>query len=227
MSPVQWIQGGLAAGGVLAVPIAFAGGVVMGLNPCCVALYPAAAASCCAGACHEPQRPALSRALLFVLGTASAMTILGTIAALAGESMSGLGGWVPYAVAVVPIVMGIALLGGFRVRLPTKVTGWTSNGLTGAFLTGLLLSLVISPCGTPVLAAILSFAAYRGSPAFGALLLFAYGVGNGLPLLIVGTAAGEATKRLQRLGWTQWVNRGAGVAMLGLGAYLLVAAARG
>jgi cytochrome c biogenesis protein CcdA len=143
-----------------------------------------------------------------------AMTILGTIAALAGETMDGLGGWVPYAVAVVPILMGLALLGGFRIRMPKQVTGWTQNGLPGAFLTGLLLSLVISPCGTPVLAAILSFAAYKGSPAFGALLLFAYGIGNGLPLLIVGTAAGEATRRLQRFGWTQWVNRGAGVAML-------------
>ena len=216
----------MSSGGLFAFPVAFLGGVLMGLNPCCIAMYPAAAASCCAGACHEPQRPALSRALLFVLGTASAMTILGMIAAIAGKTMSGLGGWVPYVVALVPMVMGVALLGGFRVRLPKRISGWTGNGLTGAFLTGLLLSLVISPCGTPVLAAILSFAAYKGSPAFGALMLFAYGLGNGLPLLIVGTAAGEATKRLQRFGWTQWLNRCAGVAMLGLGAYLLIAAIR-
>lgn len=38
--------------------------------------------------------------------------------------------------------------------------------------------------------------AVKGSIVFGALLLFAYGIGNGLPLLVVGTAAGEATKRL-------------------------------
>lgn len=46
------------------------------------------------------------------------------------------------------------------------------------------------------------------------------------PLLLVGTAAGEATKRSQGLEWTRWVSGGAGVAMLGLGAYLLLAAAR-
>lgn len=225
MDPGLWVEQGLAAGGAIAVPLAFVGGVVMGLNPCCLVLYPAAAASCCAGVCHEPRRPALSHALLFVLGTATAMTILGMSAAFAGQTMGAFGGWVPFVVAVVPTIMGIALLGGFRIRTPIA-TGWTQQGRAGAFLTGLLLSLVISPCGTPALAVILSFAAYKGSPAFGALLLFAYGIGNGLPLLIVGTAAGEATKRLQRLGWTQWVNRGAGVGMLGLGVYLFFVALR-
>lgn len=198
----------------------------MGLNPCCIALYPAAAASCCAVSTAEPQKPALSRALLFVLGTAIAMTTLGIVAAVAGDSMSGLGGWAAYAMAAVPIVMGLQLLGVIRLPMPKGVRSWGGRGLAGAFFSGLVFSLIISPCGTPALAAILSVAAFKGSVVFGALLLFAYGVGNGLPLLVVGTAAGEATKRLQRLGWAQWINRAAGVAMVALGSYLVLVTVR-
>ena len=227
MNPSQWIQEGLAGGGLLALPVALVAGVAMGLNPCCVALYPAAAATCCATSCDEPQKPALSRAVLFVLGTAVAMTILGIVAALAGDTMSGLGGWVAYVVGAVPIVMGLQLLGLFKLPMPRVLRTWGGRGLAGAFFTGMVFSLVLSPCGTPALAAILSVAAFKGSVAFGGLLLFAYGVGNGLPLLVVGTAAGEATKRLQRLGWAQWLNRGAGVAMVLLGVYLVISAARG
>ena len=226
MIPSQWIQDGLSGGGIVALPVALVAGAAMGLNPCCIALYPAAAASCCAGGCAEPQKPALSRALLFVLGTAVAMTSLGVVAALAGDSMSGLGGWAAYAMAAVPVVMGLQLLGVIRLPMPKALRSWGGRGLAGAFFTGLVFSLVISPCGTPALAAILSVAAFKGSVIFGALLLFAYGIGNGLPLLVVGTAAGEATKRLQRLGWAQWINRAAGVAMLALGGYLVFAASR-
>jgi hypothetical protein len=50
-------------------------------------------------------------------------------------------------------------------------------------------------------------------------LLVAYGMGNRIPLLIVGATAGEAVKRLQRFGWTVWVERAAGLAVLGIGAY--------
>lgn len=225
MSPLHWIQAGLSGGGVVALPVSLLAGVVMGLNPCCIPLYPAAAASCCASGCAEPQKRSLSRALLFVLGTAVAMTALGVAAALAGESISSLGGWAAYVVAAVPILMGLQLLGVVRLPMPRAVGSWEGRGLASAFFTGLVFSLLISPCGTPALAAILSVAAFKGNVAFGALLLFAYGIGNGLPLLVVGTAAGEVTKRLQRFGWTRWINRGAGAAMLLLGSYLVLSAA--
>ena len=160
---LPWVQATLAEGGLFAIPAALLAGSVMGLNPCCLALYPAAAASCCAGTCDAPERPVLSRAAMFVLGTAIAMTILGTVAALAGETLAGLGGWVPFVVAAVPIVMGALLLAGVRIPTPRALRAF-HGGMGGAFFTGLLLSLVISPCGTPALAAILSFAAYKGSP---------------------------------------------------------------
>lgn len=37
----------LAAGNMVALPLALLGGLVAGMNPCCLALYPAAAVACC------------------------------------------------------------------------------------------------------------------------------------------------------------------------------------
>lgn len=88
-------------------------------------------------------------------------------------------------------------------------------------MTGVFLSLVIGSCGTPVLAAILSCAAYRGSILFGALLLFVYGVGNGVPLLLAGTSAGTLAARLSSSAHV-WIDRIAGALLVGLGFYLLV-----
>jgi hypothetical protein len=49
--------------------------------------------------------------------------------------------------------------------------------------------------------------------AYGATLLFAYGLGVGLPILVLGTAAGSLAARLDKLGWRVWVERGAGAAL--------------
>ena len=51
----------LSAGGILALPIALLGGLVSALNPCCLALYPAAAATCCGVRESAAQSPQLGR----------------------------------------------------------------------------------------------------------------------------------------------------------------------
>ena len=71
---------------------------------------------------------------------------------------------VRYALALIPIVMGLNLLGIINIKAP-GLQKWrpVRAGTLGAFLTGLLFSLVILPCATPVLASILSYATGRGN----------------------------------------------------------------
>ena len=221
MTPlVESLRAAAASGGLVAVPLALAGGVVAGLNPCCFPLYPAAAATCCAGRCDTPAA-GVRNSGAFVAGIATATALLGVAAAVAGRALSGLGGWAPYLIAVVPIVMGLHLLGWVTIPLPSFSGTVRAGGILGAFATGLLLSLVIAPCGTPVLASVLSFAAYKQSLVYGAALLFAYGIGVGLPILLLGTAASELARRLDRLGWRVWVDRLSGAALVVMGFYLL------
>ncbi len=217
---VDAIRSAASSGAVVAVPLAFAGGLLAGLNPCCIPLYPAAAATCCAGRCAGSSG-AVRNAGAFVAGVATATAVLGILAALAGRALTGLGGWAPVLVAVVPLGMGLHLLGWLKVPLPTSSTTVRVGGALGAFASGLLLSLVLAPCGTPVLASVLSFVAYKQDLAYGGAVLFAYGLGLGLPMLALGAAASRLAERFDRLGWRAWVDRATGGALLALGLYLL------
>ncbi len=217
---LESLRAAASAGGLVAVPLAFAGGILAGLNPCCFPLYPAAAATCCAGRCDDPNGAVKSSAA-FVAGVSTSTAVLGILAALAGRALTGVSGWTSYLIALVPLVMGLHLLGWLKVPLPTFNAKVKGTSILGSFASGLLLSLVLAPCGTPVLASVLSFAAYKQSIAYGGTLLLAYGLGVGLPILVLGTAAGSLARRFDRLGWRARVDRGAGVALLALGFYLL------
>lgn len=217
------LRAALAGGSLVALPLAFVGGLVAGFNPCCMPLYPAAAATCCAR-CEETQAPVVKRAGAFVLGVALSTAALGVIAALAGKAMTGLGGWVSYVIAVVPLVMGMWILGWLKMPRLFRVPALRPTGVLGALVAGLLMSLVFAPCATPILASVLSYAAYKGSVPYGAALLLVYGIGAGIPILLVGTAAGGLAARLEARGWRPWVDRAAGTLLLGMGFYLLVVA---
>lgn len=209
----------LGDGGVVALPAALVAGVVAGLSPCCVAMYPAAAATCCAArTCEAPARRSLSAraALAFALGLAVATTILGVVAAAGGERLRALGGVLAYIVAIVFLAAGAQLLGWVRVPMPR-----VAPVRTGAFGAGLLLALVVAPCGTPLLASILSYAAYQGSLGYGAVLLFAYGIGLAVPVLVLGLSADRFARWLDGAGWRRWVDRVTGCVLVVLGLYVL------
>lgn len=218
----------LSHGSVLALPLAFVAGAVAGLNPCCVALYPAAAAMYCGtsstDACYRTsvtiKGQGLRNPIAFVVGVAAATTMLGVIAALAGRVMGQLGSGVRYAVACVPLIMGLHLLGWLRLPINSFPHRVAPNGWAGAFGGGFLLSLALTPCGTPVLASVLSYVAYKGSVIDGVTLLFLYGIGSGLPMVLVGAMAGQLTTRLEKAGYGLWAERISGTALLALGLFL-------
>lgn len=208
----------LAQGRWLALPIALAGGVITSLNPCCIPFYPAAAAACCA---TREEKRGFSVTAAFVAGTASATSILGVMAALAGKTLTSWTGWAAYLIALIPLIAGAHFLGLLRIPMPTLKKNLSLRGLGGAFIGGLLLSCLIAPCGTPILAAILAWAAMKGSAVYGGLLLFVYGVGIGAPLLLLGAFVNRLAERLDRRGYRIWIDRFTGTALLGVGFYLI------
>ena len=207
----------LSAGNLAALPLALMGGLLAGMNPCCLALYPAAAGACCTFKEQTIKRP-LGNALAFVFGVAIAVAALGVLAAYIGR-VAVIAMPVKYAIAFLPILMGVFRLGW--VRLPLMTAKAFRPGVGGAFGTGLLLSLVIGPCGTPVLASVLSFAAYKQSFIYGGLLLLLYGIGSGLPVMLVGTAAGGILRRLDCSRFGSWIDPVVGGLLILLGFYLL------
>lgn len=216
------LEGALTSGGIVALPAALFGGMLAGLNPCCVPMYPAAAATCCAVqdcAMPDERRRSFTAAVAFALGVAVATTILGIIAAAAGARLTALGRWPTYVVACIPLVAGMHFLGLIHLRAPRLPVVGSRTG--GAFLAGLLLSLVIAPCGTALLASILSYAAYRGSIVYGGALLFVYGIGLSLPIVALGFTSTRLAARLERSGLRVVIDRGMGVLLVAFGFYLL------
>ena len=211
-----------ANGSLLAVPAVLLGGLMAGFNPCCLAMYPAATASCCA-TCNTKTsaKNALNHSLMFVLGAAVATSLLGVGAAVLGRVMGQFGSPFRYAIAAIPLMIGLHLLGWFRLPLHAVPAKVLQPGLASAFATGFLLSLAISPCGTPVLAAVLSYVALKGSIAFGALLLFIYGVGAAAPVIVLGTVSGSFAHRLTAVGHQHWVDRVSGIILILMSLYLL------
>jgi len=219
----------LGQGIVFAFPLALLAGVVAACNPCCVALYPAAAAmycgtntaDACCGSSVAVKGNGLKNAMTFVFGIAAATTMLGVISALAGRVVGQLGSGFRYAIAAVPLIMGLHLLGWLRLPIGTLPQRAIRSSLIGAFGSGFLLSLALTPCGTPVLVSVLSYVAYKASVIYGAILLFFYGVGSGVPVVLVGTTAGKITAKLERSGYGRWAERISGGAWLGLGLFLI------
>lgn len=211
------LDASLSGQNLMALPLALLGGLIAGLNPCCLALYPAAAGTCCSFDKETGKRP-LSNATAFVLGIAVSVALLGALAAYLGR-IAVVAAPARYAIALLPILLGVYKLGW--IPAPKMTQRAFRPGLAGAFGTGLLLSLIIGPCSTPVFASMLTFAAYQQNYLYGGLLLFVYGIGSGVPLLLVGTAAGGLLKRVDCSRYQKWIDPIVGGMLIFLGLYLL------
>lgn len=216
-------------GSIAAVPLVLLAGLTAGLNPCCIAIYPAAAAIYCGAgtkdACCETSATmkgqSWKNAIAFVFGIAAANTLVGIGAALTGRIVGQLGPAIRYAAALVPLVMGLHLIGWMRLPIDTIPRRVIQTGWLGSLGAGFLLSLALTPCGTPLLASVLAYVAYKGSVLRGAILLFLYGIGAAIPLVVVGTTADRFKMNLEKSGYRLWTGRITGGATITLGLFLL------
>ena len=108
--------------------------------------------------------------------------------------------WVLAAFGVLMVLFALGMFGVFRLQLPaswqTRIAVW-SNRLPGGrvfpvFVMGMLSSLIVGPCSTPVLAGALLYIANSRDVLGGALALYVMAIGIGLPLLAVGTFGAHA-----------------------------------
>jgi cytochrome c-type biogenesis protein len=121
------------------------------------------------------------------------------------------------------LVVGFGLLATGLIRVPSLMGDYrfrgpqTISGPTGSYLLGLAFAFGWTPCIGPVLGAILTAAAM--SAGSGAVLLAAYGVGLGIPFLIVAALLGNSfglIRRLRRAGRLLNVVAGGIMIVMGL-----------
>lgn len=208
--------------------LAFAAGVLGFLSPCIVPLIPGYVSFVSGISLGELDVAARRRHLAQVVG-ATALFVLGfsVIFTGLGASASALGGfivdnrlWLSRVGGIVVVLLGLTVLGVVKVpglyRERAFHVARRPGGLLGAVPVGMAFGFAWTPCVGPVLAAILTLAATRQGAADGALLLFAYSLGLGVPFLL---AAALMTTAVDVMSWIRRHGRAIEVAS---GAFLVV-----
>jgi thiol:disulfide interchange protein DsbD len=204
-----------AAGPVLAIGIAFLGGVLTSLTPCVYPLIPITVSIFGARQASRGQAAVLSG--LYVLGIAAMYTSLGVGAALTGKAFGGVmaNPWVIGVVALFFVAMAASMFGAFEVALPASLQARLNTvggtGRAGAFAMGLVAGVIAAPCTGPVLASILLLVAKQGSVAMGAGLMLSYALGMGLLFFAIGAFSVSLPKSGA---WMETVKSVFGVALL-------------
>ncbi len=177
---------------IITLVLVFLGGLLTSISPCILTMVPLLVGYI--GGYGEGSK---SRGFIlsasFVTGMAVTFSILGFIAAYFGSVFGEIGSAWYYVLAAVALIMGLQLLGVLTFEMPgLKKLPLRKAGFGGALIMGLLFGLVASPCATPVLAVIITYAAVQAELLYGSILLFIYGLGHGIPLLVAGTFTGLA-----------------------------------
>ena len=170
-----------------ALVLAFFGGMIMNIMPCVLPVIAIKVLS-------FVQQAGESRSRIFALNLTYAVGVivvflgLGTLATFA---RIGLGQLFQYdgfnvVMACVVFAMGLSLLGVFEFQLPGSVGGANEHeGLTGAFFTGILATLLATPCIGPFVSGVLVWSVTQ--PAAVIYLIWGtLGLGMASPYLLIG-----------------------------------------
>jgi cytochrome c-type biogenesis protein len=204
----------------------FGAGIASFLAPCLVPLLPAYL-GIIAGEAVEARDPAraVPATLLFILGFALVFAGLGAAAGLLGSALTDVQNGVQRVGGVVVVVMGLALLGVIRGPLARERRLFSSvSRITGPLrpvVVGIAFGAAWSPCVGPLLGAALTVAASSGDAGRGAVLLFAYAVGIGVPFLLASLGLASSPRLagwLRRIG--PRIERVAGGLLVVLGVLL-------
>jgi len=129
---------------------------------------------------------------LFVVGFSVVFSLAGLAVGGLGQLFSAHDSVLTRVLGGVTILLGLLFFGAFdrfmfagRVFKPSVMP---KAGLAGAPLLGVLFGIGWTPCIGPTLTAVLTLSLQSGTAARGAFLAFVYGLGLGIPFLIVALA---------------------------------------
>jgi len=176
------------------------------------------------------------RPLMIVAGFALGFSLLGAAFATAGTVLGLSNNSLRLAAVALLLLFGLALLFDraydramtrlqpFFARWSARIAGGSLRRADAAsgLLVGLSLGLVWTPCAGPILGSILTLASRSADYLTTLLLLFAYALGAGAPMLGIAYGSRALQARLLRIGpWQRTLNRIFGLLIIGTAALML------
>ncbi len=208
--------------------LAFFGfGLLISLTPCVLPMIPILS-SIIMGQKNLNRHHSFLLSLCYVIGMAVTYAIIGILFGLIGSNFQIVlqKPAVIIAFSLMVVAMALSMFGLYDLQLPSRfsarlqnISGTQQRGsYLGAFVMGILATLVVSPCVTAPLVGVLGFIGERGSMVLGGSALFMLGLGMGVPLLIIGTTGHIFFKTGP---WMNRIKQLLGLIMLGVAIYML------
>jgi cytochrome c-type biogenesis protein len=173
-------------------------------------------ASAAGGSESRERRSGLLIALAFFFGIVVNLTLLGAVAGRLGAILTeSFGRYWALSMAAFSLVAAAAAFWGPQVKVQ-RLADLRRPGITGAFVYGFIFSLGTSAAPLLVL---LTVSAAQARTEYGLLLALAFGVGRGLPFLIVGLFAGLLMRLAALSRWRRPLQVVSGCALLVVAAY--------
>ncbi|MET0845899.1 MAG: protein-disulfide reductase DsbD, partial [Pseudomonas sp.] len=170
-------------------------GLLLAFTPCSLPMLPILA-GLIVGSGATPKR-GFALATSYVVSMALVYAAMGVLAAMLGANLQALlqNPWLLGSFAAVFVVLALPMFGFFELQLPVALRDRLENvsrnqrggSLFGAGVLGALSGLLVGPCMTAPLAGALLYIAQSGNALHGGLILFAMGIGIGVPLLLLVT----------------------------------------
>jgi len=199
VTPPSEAAGGGTASFLIALALAFVGGILLNLMPCVLPVVSLKILSFVRTS-RERGGSAFRHGLLFVAGVLVSFWAIAAI--LVGLRAGGqLVGWgfqfqSPAVVAVTAslfFLIALNLLDVFELRLPIRVAALSAGGGAGAFLSGLLATAVATPCTAPFMGGALGYALTQ-PPAVGLGVFTALAAGLAAPYLLLSAIPGLVSR---------------------------------
>ena len=189
------VESTFAAVSPAAFGLAFVLGLAAAFAPSSLAMAPVVMGTVLEGRAHSTGHAA-RQAAAFVSGVLVVDAVVGAVFAAGGAAAIA---WLEARLAVwfllmflVLTLLAIVALDVWRPRLPGAVRDLPRPDTPGAaFAAGVPFGLLACPSCTPMLLPVILGAVATGDPVYGAAVLATFGLGRGLPLVVVGASTGR------------------------------------